>query len=172
MKRILISLVLCVLVGMVNAGQARVLNPKVELVAIKAHKTREKRGDEVYLAVTAYPSQQRPHHKQIPDNPLHWISSHLDKIKHVPVWGNGLAEGDSVTVIVSLMERDAPPWNTDDLIGTVKVHLKNANGRLQVSWSMPNSTESSATVKTRSGRTEKFELTGERSLYDLTFQVK
>ena len=71
--------------------------------------------------------------------------------------------------MLSLMEQDAPPWNTDDLIGTVRVHIKNDNGKLISSWSMPDRADLPTEVYTKHGPAKLFELTGEGSRYQAYF---
>jgi len=141
----------------------------VNLLHLKALNTSERGGDELYMSVTVYPSQGKSSTKQIPQRPLHWLNKHLEKINNLNLWSGDLAPGQSVSILLSLMEQDAPPWNTDDLIGTVRVHIKNDNGKLISSWSMPNRIDSPTEVYTKHGPAKLFELTGEGARYQAYF---
>ena len=141
----------------------------VNLLHLKALQTSERGGDELYMSVTVYPSQGQPSTKQIPQRPLHWLNSHLDKINNLNLWKGKLAVGQSVSLMFSLMEQDAPPWNTDDLIGTVRVHIKNDAGKIISNWSMPNRIDSPTEVQTQHGAAKLFELNGEGARYQAYF---
>ncbi len=154
------------------AATAKSVKPNVSMIHLKAIKTAEKNGDELYLAVTAYPSDGQPTHYQIPKYPLHWPSAKLDSLKNIKIWQDKLKPGQAVTLIVSLLEQDSPPWNTDDLIGTVRIRMKNKDGQLETSWSMPNRVDAPVSVMTKKGRAEKFDLLGEGSNYQLYLHLE
>jgi len=46
------------------------------------------------------------------------------------LWQGEIKEGHKVILIVSLMEHDSPPWDNNDLLGSFKLALINANGKL------------------------------------------
>lgn len=137
MKRVAVLFFSLMLTGSVFAKRHSI-TPSVILESIKAEKTLEKRGDELYLAVTEYPSTGMPSHYQIPKFPLYWPSEHLSKVKSLKVWSRELKEGEAATLLLSLIDKDAPPWNTDDLVGEVELHIKNDKGRLITNWGLPN----------------------------------
>ena len=86
--------------------------------------------DELYMAVTTYPSSGRPSHKQIPEFPRYWLSSHLGHVKDVQLWKGSLKPSESVNIHLSLIERDVPPFNVDDLVGTVILKILNSKGKI------------------------------------------
>lgn len=111
-----------------------VIHPSISLSSLKAIKTQESNGDELYLTVTEYPSVGQSSHKQFPQYPEYWPSAKLSQVSNVPLWNKELKSGESVILIISLIEQDVPPFNPDDLIGTVRVTMKNNNGKLESSW--------------------------------------
>lgn len=135
MKKSILFLLL-VMSMVINFASAATLHPKVKLLGIKAIKQSEEAGDELYLAITVYPSRGKPKHYYYPKRPLHWPSAHVDKIKPTHIWDKRLKQGDSVTVIIALIERDVPPWNMDDLVGEVELQMKNTNEGLVSRWSV------------------------------------
>ncbi|HET9843194.1 MAG TPA: hypothetical protein VFP93_00885 [Gammaproteobacteria bacterium] len=136
---------------------------KMRLGFIKIHKSSEKRGDELYFSVTEYPSHERPKNYLIPTFPSHWLSQHLANVRDVELWSRTLKNNESVQVVISLMERDAPPWNIDDLIGTIKFKAKNSNGQIKKAWSIPNQKDQ----ETHTDNTNQFKFYGENSEYQL-----
>lgn len=169
MKRVVIlglSLMFCV-----TAFAAEALTPEVTLKKIEMVKSSERR-DELYLAVTEFPSTGLPSHTQIPKFPMFWPSTHLNKVSDFKVWAKALKPGDSSTLILALIERDAPPWNTDDLVGEVKLQLKNDNGRLIISWSVPNRDSKSDVKPVLHDQQETFDLKDHHGHYRVTFSVQ
>ena len=169
MKRVVIvglSLLFCM-----TAYAAKTLTPEVTLKKIEMVKSHEKR-DELYLAVTEFPSTGLPSHTQVPKFPMFWPSTHLDKVTDFKVWAKALKPGDSATLILALIEKDAAPWNTDDLVGEVKLHVKNDNGKLIASWSVPNRDSESDVKPVSQGLQETFDLKDHHGQYRVTFSIQ
>ena len=154
------------------ASNNKVVSTKLDLTAIKAVKTTEKHGDELYIDVLVYTSKGKPKHYRIPHYPLHWPSDITHKLHDLNIWEGKLQPNESVTILVSLIEMDAPPWDTDDLIGSIRVRLKNDKGNLITSWSMPNRVDSPTAIIGRNGRVEKFLLLGDNSNYEVFLRLK
>jgi hypothetical protein len=142
---------------------------KVELLLEKlnAVKLVESGGDELYFAITAYHSDGEPTHFTIPDLPVYWDSTVLPSLKNISLWQASLARKESVELVVSLVEHDAPPWNLDDEIGAFKVRMLNNNGRLIVQWHQgkvalgANKRQSLAFSSEQSEYTANFKLSGD-----------
>ena len=172
MKRTLLFALSSILFIFSHIVCAKSIDPTLKLINIKSISTMEKRGDEVYMMVTVYPSDDKPKHYHIPKTPLYWPSEHLDKIKLLNIWHAEIKKDQAVTLILSLMDRDAPPWNTDDLIGEIKVQLKNNKGELESTWSLPNRTDPPITVMSKYGEARKFELMNDGGKYELYLVLK
>ena len=171
MKKLL-TLLFLFNISVVFAANNNVIHPSVHLLSMKAVSTAEKRGDELYLNVTVFHSEGESDLFRFPAKPLYWPSEHIEKVDNLQVWDGQLKNGESAEVLFSLVEHDMPPWNTDDLVGTVRLHIKNTQGALEASWSMPNRTDSPMSVITKHGRAEKFSLIGDHGHYDLYFMLK
>ena len=118
MKKFILALGL---MSLATVTYAKDITSTLYLNNIQANKTVEKQGDELYFAVTEFPSAGRGKHVLIPAYPMHLKSKHLDKVKSLKLWQKALQPGQSAEVIVALIEHDVPPWNTDDLIGNFKL---------------------------------------------------
>lgn len=147
---------------------AKELSLQVKLTAIESIATTEERGDELYFSVTEFPTNEKPRHYEVPDFPTHWLSKYLNKLDEVVLWEKVVAEDQGVSVVFSLIERDAPPWNLDDLVGSVKLKLKNENGKLTKQWSIPNKED---TEKLNDSE-NMFILTGDGGEYHIVLEVK
>ena len=173
MKRLMLFALVFVMSLPVWAKNSQSLHPTINLVNISAVTTAERQGDELYMSVTAYPSSGRPTHYVIPKPPLHWLSDHLEQINTLKLWDGRVAQGEAVTLIFSLIEMDVPPWNTDDLVGTIRVHIKNDAGQLTSSWSMPNRSDEPIIVRGSKGATKQFEfIDDEGGHYKLTLGLE
>ena len=98
---------------------------KVSLVLkkITAIKTSEKGNDELFFDVLEFGSNRKPKHFHVPSHPHHWPSFILNKIKDITLWQGALNEAGDVNIIVSLLEKDMPPWSLNDLIGSFKINI-------------------------------------------------
>mgnify|MGYP007073223540 CR=1 FL=1 len=154
------------------AVSAEAIEPQLYLLKLTANQTSEQQGDELYIDVTVYPSKGKATHFQVPQYPLSWPSRALNELTEVKLWGDALKEGESVTLIVSLVEQDSPPWDTDDLIGSLRVRLKNNAGDLESTWSVPNRTDAPVSINTKHGPAKRFHLTGDNSRYEMILHLK
>jgi len=137
MKR-LIALGLSLLVTL--PALAKDLNINLALSKIVPHKIQERGEDELYFDIAEYNQQGLQQFYRIPEKPIHLLSKHLAKVQNFTLWHNSLKEGESLELIISLIEEDYTPWELDDLLGDIKLKLKNDHGKLISAWSMPNTT--------------------------------
>ncbi len=152
----------------VSAADQDKLNLVVKLESIEKIHSQEERGDELYFSVTEYSSTKSSDHYQVPDFPTHWLSAYLDQVKNVNLWEKELQPDEAIQLIISLVERDVPPWNVDDLIGTVKLKLKWKNNLLSKEWSIPNQENTARVPDT----TNTFKLTGDEGQYRIVLKVE
>lgn len=173
-KRILLGLFCLVFVLFAYAGVNQPLKSSVYLLGMKSKQLSEKRGDEIYMTVTAYPSDGSAKHYNLPNHPLHWSSEHLEKIKNFKLWENGLNLNQEIKLVFTLVEKDVHPWNPDDLLGTVELTLKNENGRIQAKWQPGKHTSGPLYVPTEHGAAEQFDMKGKNGHYivNLSLRVK
>lgn len=148
-------------------AQKKNISLQITLSDIKQIKRSEAGGDEIYFSVTEYSSIERPRHYLVPSFPTHWLSQHIDEVKNVVLWEKPLQDKESVMVVISLLERDAPPWNVDDLIGTVKVKMQYEGGQVKKEWSLPNKEE----ARVLDQEANIFALLGEGSEYHIDLMV-
>lgn len=134
----------------VFAGSEKDLSIKPELVLdkIKLVKAQERAGDELYFTLSARVGNKPTKYIRIPVKPEHWLSGKIDAVKKVHLWSEPLVDGQSVTIIVELNEQDSgSPLDPDDLLGVMRVKLKNDRGILHVLWDIPNQTGVNAPKK-------------------------
>ncbi len=155
----------------------------LKLDSIKASDAAQKAHEKVYLNVLAYTEKldkmQPNRHYTVPDLPLTWHAQALEKVKAVPVWHDTLAAGDAAEVVISLAERNRPPWWTDNLIGSLKLHVKDDNGVLKIDWrqhDFANSSPQAAghiqkTYKKNSGQVH-YRFKGDGWYYDLILSIE
>lgn len=163
-----ISFLVCLLFSMVAFAQPEPSRPlTLQLTTIEKIHATENQGDELYFSVTEYSSLDRPTHYEVPSFPTHWLSDHLENVKDVTLWSKRLKEGEGITLLVSLIERDAPPWNVDDLIGSIKVKLFQKDGKIEQKMSIPNRSNTQPMDDLHDG----FVLSGDEGEYHLLFKI-
>lgn len=148
------------------------LKPALILNHLKPVKLNEKSGDELYMDIGVYRAQKQGRFYRIPKFPKNWPSSHLDKIKKITLWSEPVKAGERVILIVSLLEQDITPMNPDDLIGSMRVDMKNEDGVLSVQWSIPNRSTGPVTILGEHGNIERFELLSDKGEYEAYLSLK
>ena len=123
-------------------------------------------ADDIYVNITEYSSVDKPAMHRIPEYPSHWLSKFASKIKQVSLWKKSIQDGESVELIISVIESDAPPWDVDDLIGSVKLKVYMEKGKLQQEWSIPNKT-----IVKNEGERGHFVLSGDGAEYKVSFKL-
>jgi hypothetical protein len=166
MKRIWLFLLTILFSSFGNAANAE-LKPRLVLDHLKVIQVQEKTGDELYFDISVYRANQSVHYLRVPAKPMHWPSQLMQNVSEVTLWSGPLKEGETVNLIVSLMESDASPFNPDDLLGLMRVSLKNMKGVLQTRWSMPNRYDSVGKAGAKRSGIQKFDMLGEGAHYDV-----
>lgn len=172
-KRLLVQGLIISAMGVTCAFAASSVTPvpvKIVLTDLKVVKPTEKSGDELYFSVTEYSSVDHAKSFEVPEFPEDWLSGQVKDLKRVVLWEKMLQDNESAMVVISLLDRDAPPWDMDDLVGTIKFKVKNSNGKIQKEWSIPNKSDTKVIGNEKSS----FELTGDGGDYkmDLLFEQK
>lgn len=153
-------------------SSAKTLPVSVKLAEIKAEKTSEKKGDELYFHVTKYSNLGHSVESRIPIFPEHWLSKQLNKVKNVEIWKGSLKEGESIKLIISLLDQDLPPWDADDLLGSAQLMLSNQKGKLKTEWVVPVFEETEEVEMLKPGKPQHYLFKGAGSLYDVAFSVE
>lgn len=146
-------------------------NLSVFLSKIKAHKISERKADEVYVDVLQFSSNKRPKYFRIPHKPHHWPSMILPKLKDVLLWQDQLKEGEKATFIISLLEKDAPPWDIDDLIGAVKLVVKLEKGKMHYFLGKPDAENIQLKAFNRV-QTQNFDFKGGHGEYEIVLKLQ
>lgn len=143
----------------------------VQLVSIQSVKPSEIGGDEVYFSVTQFNPNDTIEYYTIPERPLHWPSKILNKIKDLPLWKGTLAKNHGIEIVFSVIDHDMPPLNPDDLLGSIKLKLKNDEGKLIATWKNLDNKSEPETITSDKGTIKRFILTGDDSKYIVDLMV-
>ncbi len=141
----------------------------VKLQTLEAVHPQEKRGDELYISVTEFPTQSNPRHYQVPSYPSHWLSKYASSIKDVVIWKKDLEGCEPVDLLITLVEEDFAPWNIDDTLGSVELKVKCVNGKAEEEWMIP---DAKTTVKIKSEPNTTFQFKGENAEYHAVFKLE
>lgn len=144
----------------------------VFLKSIEAQKTSEKSGDEIYIDITQYSNMGGSKILRVPEQPLHWKSKDLSKVKDLKLWEGKVSEQEELKLIFSIVEQDNPPWDVDDLVGSALLEIENINEKLKYHWELPVF-EDRVDQKMLPGENPKrFIMKGDNSSYIVDFYVK
>lgn len=166
----------------------------VELVLNELHYLvrNEKGSDEIYLSVTATYSDGKFKSYTIPggrppvldsaeagfpvgppETPqLYWLTKGMDNVKDVSLWSDDLQAGQAVQLAVSVIEHDMPPWNLDDMIGTVKINVGNKDGKVSADWVLISPQPKQASGKLPMHKKDGFDIDGNKGSYHITVTLK
>lgn len=168
---------LCLLLGWLSLSQGIAMpSPTIEaqlrLQGLKAIQTTEKSGDELYLMVTVFhPNKRQAEYVILPPKPFFWRSKDLDKITETTLWKQRLQEGQGVTIWISLVEKDLAPWDVDDLIGSLILHLKNDKGKIISQWDMGKKAEGPKELMFGHSKIQSFDLEGHSGHYSVKLDL-
>lgn len=143
----------------------------VSLIAstLVSERMTEAGGDELYFTITEFRKPKNSTYT-IPELPLYWRSDNLAQLKDVALWNGSIAENEAIQLQVSLVERDSPPWDVDDLLGTFKVTLRNERGVIMQLWERK---EDSAVINgVKSDFIYKVDFNGGGGLYHGTYKLE
>lgn len=143
-------------------------NLSVKLQAIEKIHSQELSGDELYFTITEFPVGKPPSYYQIPSFPTHWLSAHLGNIKDIVLWKKSVQACENIDVIFSLVEKDLPPWNLNDDLGTVELKVRCDNGQVKANWSVPNPKTAASIIDGGSA----FSFTGNKAEYHAVFKFE
>lgn len=140
---------------------------------MKVVKASEHDGDELYFDVSVYQLNQPTQYIRIPEKPMHWLSQLLAKNTPVTLWTGSVSPKHPVTLVVSLMDADMSKMNPDDVIGSMRVELKNHDGKLVAYWSLPNRHDAPVMTSSIKENTHEFALiTSKNGTYEVYFSLK
>lgn len=117
---------------------AKPLRPAIQLNSITPLKEIEKNGNEIYVGISEFNSNGKNRYYTIPQSPVYWPKKSVMQISNFQLWQGKLPAGGATEVIISLIEKDTPPWDLDDLIGIVKVKMINKGGKISYEWYQDN----------------------------------
>lgn len=144
---------------------------QLNLISLKGLHASESYGDELYFNVTEFRRDHIVKHYSIPEFPAVWSSKALENIPKLKLWEQELANNERVELLVTLVEHDNPPWDREDILGTVKVLLKNDNGKLIVKWLEATNSETFGKEKKQASSMGRFLFKGAKGLYQVDFQI-
>lgn len=150
---------------------AKDLTVNLTVANMQASKQQETKADELYFDIAEYTQKGLQQFYRVPEKPIHLLSTHLKKVNNFNLWHNTLKNGESTEVIISLIEEDYSPWDLDDLIGVVKLKIKNEKGKLVTAWSMPNTTNQGLVLTSKKGELRRFVLTDGKAKYQVDLQL-
>lgn len=145
-------------------------HPVLYMDTIAQVKSAESYGDELYFVVTEFNSDNKNKQYTIPNYPIHWPSDALPQIKNLKMWDGVITDGETIELVVELVEHDAPPFDVDDSIGALKVKLVNKNGALETTW-LDAQTASHTQEKDKKVTFEIFDFKGEGGDYRARFYL-
>ncbi|WP_133126722.1 hypothetical protein [Legionella nagasakiensis] len=154
------------------AANEQVLKPSLILNHLKVAAPHTQAGDELYFDITAFWADKPRKYYQVPKPPKYWASIESDKINSVSLWSEPVKPGQVVILLISLMDIDVLPMNPDDMLGIIRVRLKNVDGVLHATWSIPNRSVGPETIMGQTGDIQKFELSGASGKYEVYLSLK
>lgn len=150
---------------------AKVQHLSLVLTSIKVHQTAEKRGDEIYLDFVAYLAGKKPNFFRLPKAPHHWPSFALNRLKDVPLLQFDLKPEENLSLAISLVEKDAKPWNSDDLLGVMRLRVVNVHEGLLVGMNKVNEESARMSLLKKSAKDFTVTVKNGTAHYDLSFRL-
>lgn len=170
MRIILLSIML---LGWLVAAQAAPIHPvttQINLLSIQVVSSSESRGDEIYFNLTEFHHDRTVTHFAFPEPPSVWKSKDLAQVKPTLLWKQTIEQGQPLELMITLVEHDNPPWDVEDVLGTIKIHLRNNDGKLINNW-VVEKTADIKTLETPQGNIKRVKFSGNHGDYIVDFQM-
>ena len=90
--------------------------------------------DKIYMEITEYSNIARAREYRIPTYPKHWLVKDLPKLKNTVLWQGIVKQSENKELIISLVENDFPPLDSDEPLGSIKLILNNKNNKVNINW--------------------------------------
>ncbi len=169
-KFISFFVLMCLFSGFLFAKEIQVV---IKMIGITVEKTADKGVDDLFFNIRQHSNLKGDSENRIPEYPKHWLSKQLSSLKNVVLWDGKIEQGESLKLVLSLMEQDFPPWDPDDAIGAAEVSLLNQNGRLKIQWGVPKFEKNNQEVEMlKRAVPQRYIFKGAGSRYDVAFSVE
>jgi hypothetical protein len=133
--------------------------------------------DKIFIHITEYSNIEEPTEYRLPTYPKHWLTKELGKLKDIVLWQGRLKNLENKSLVVSLVDHDNPPLDSNEPLGSVRLNLTNdAYKGIISNWEdadfdEPIKIEKITDLDSASGYTT-FKLTNEKNEYILNFFTK
>jgi hypothetical protein len=126
---------------------AQVVKLHIDNLDILEHS--ERFGDEVFLYLLESDADKL-NETYFPQYPFYFRDGHLENFQTTSIWQKDIIPGQEVKLFLSFIEKDAAPWDIDDLIGQVDITLQgNAQG-IESSWELVSPQENTVVLSSTS----------------------
>lgn len=181
-KKLLLYLIFLTATELSTASIDSNINPNIELKiyldAIKVNKP-IKPKDKIYIQVTEYSNIYKPKEHRIPAYPKHWLQRELSGLKNILLWHGVVESLEKKELIISLIEQELLPLNSDEPLGSVKLIMDNKHQgqKMLINWEQAGLKENvnikKIKTKTKSTKTSQviFEMQGKNSNYLIKFHT-
>ena len=150
-------------------------NPTEVIVKLDAITVNKPVKDKIYIEITEYSSINKAKEYRIPSYPKHWLIKDLPKLKNTTLWKGTIQDSENKKLIISLVDNDFPPLDSDQPLGSVKLTLTNKNDKINIDWDKAGFKEPINIQKIASNDGSDhviFKMQGKRSEYTVGFFVK
>jgi len=150
-------------------------NPTEVIVKLDAITVNKPVKDKIYIEITEYSSINKAKEYRIPTYPKHWLIKDLPKLKNTILWNGIIQDSENKKLIISLVDNDYPPLDSDQPLGSVKLTLTNKNDKINIDWDKAGFKEPINIQKISSSDGSEhvtFKMQSKRSEYTVGFFVK
>lgn len=149
------------------------IDAQLNLDKLECLSVSEQGRDELYFHITEINPQGKYRLHRVPEvHPEYWSVHKGSVLNNIPLYRLTLAEGEAVTLIISLMDSDLSKFNPDDLIGVAKVVVANKKHRLDVRWGLPNANYQPNVKSVKKEQMPEYRMSGDGGDYVVSFSVK
>lgn len=147
------------------------LTPQLILNQLNVIKSNEQLGDELYFDISEASTGSPTQFLRVPEKPFNWSSKQLSRLQDTILWSKPLNSGESKTLVISLVDSDSSILNPDDMLGSIKLTIKNEKGVIHTSWGTSQQADDKTIVPDEKGM-YRFNLRSKRSEYDVYLYLK
>lgn len=165
--------VVMVMIGLFSGwNKANANSVSLVMNQMKVIKPSERSGDELFFDLLVVSTHRKPFHVRVPSKPHHWPMFVLPKLKDVLLWKTQLAEGENIKLVISLIEKDAEPWDINDHLGSIRLYLHYPSKGLEYAYTSGEEKQINYQPIAKGHAPEVFNFSSKHGQYKVFFKLR
>ncbi len=91
-------------------------------------------GDQIYFFILQKNNAEPIAYASLPEFPFSYTEENLKHFEPSILWEGNLPQKDKMSLVLSLVDREALPWLADEILGNIEISIANQGQGLSIQW--------------------------------------